>query len=250
MSFSRIVIWGLVLLLGSCNNKNTSRDKITIAVAANMQFAMHDLVAEFNKQSDLEVEIILGSSGKLAMQIKEGAPYDMFISADMIYPAELYKLGFAMNKPKVYAYGKLVIWSMYDNIQPSINFLSDSAIEHIAIANPQTAPYGVATIEVLKHYGLLEKVQDKLVYGESISQTNHYIINQTVPVGFTSKAVVLSPEMVGKGRWVDVEDSIYTPIAQGVVLLKRENKAEEFYGFLFSNQAQDILKKFGYAVDR
>lgn len=227
--------------------------KITIAVAANMQFAMKALTHTFARESGVECDLVISSSGKLTAQIKEGAPYDLFISADMKYPDVLYKAGFAVLKPEVYAYGKLVLWSMDNSIKPSLAILRTKLVKHIACANPKTAPYGVATIQVLKRNGMFSSVEDKLVYGESISQTNQFIISRSAQVGFTAKSVVLSPEMKGKGSWIELNPAGYSPIAQGVIILKRnqteETNARKFYNFLFSAKAKEILKSFGYSVN-
>ena len=173
--------------------------KITIAVAANMQFAMRALTHAFEKQNGITCDLIISSSGKLTAQIKAGAPYDLFVSADMKYPEDLYKSGFALEEPKIYAYGKLVLWSMDQEVKPSLAVLKTQAIKHIACANPKTAPYGVAAVEALKHYGLYNQVKSKLVYGESIAQTKQFIISESAELSFTAKSVVLSPDLKGSG---------------------------------------------------
>ena len=240
-----------LLILNSCSQKNNN--KITIATAANMQFAMNEIIDEFTKETGVLCETVVSSSGKLTAQIKEGAPFDVFISADMKYPNNLYNSGFTTNKPAIYAYGKLILWTMKDDIDPTLNLLETSKITHIATANPKTAPYGIATEEVLNHYNLLEKVKTKLVYGESISQTNQFITSKAAEIGFTSKSVVLSPAVIGKGKWVEIDAAAYTPIAQGVTLLKNSTKnseqAQKFYNFLFSKKGKNILTKFGYSVN-
>ena len=130
--------------------------------------------------------------------------------------------------------------------------LKSAVVKHIAIANPVTAPYGTAAIEVLNHHHVYEDVKSKLVYGESISQTNQFIVSKSAEVGFTAKSVVLSPEMKGKGNWTDIDEADYTPIAQGAVVLKHrgshDGDAQKFYNFLFSPKAKDILENFGYSV--
>ncbi|MDP4285283.1 MAG: molybdate ABC transporter substrate-binding protein [Bacteroidota bacterium] len=240
----------LAMALVSCHQKQNK--KLNIAVAANMQFAMKELSESFTDQTGIPCNLIIGSSGKLTAQIKAGAPFDVFVSADMKYPDGLFKSGYTTNQPTIYAYGKLVMWSMINGMKPSIDLLKSPGVTHIALANPKTAPYGMAAIEVLRHYGIYENVKDKLVYGESISQTNQFITSKSAEVGFTAKSVVLSPELKGKGSWIDMDEADYAPIAQGVVVLKDNNakqaNAEKFYNFLFSDPAKDILKNFGYSV--
>ena len=198
-----------------------------------MQFAMEALVNIFEEETGIACEIIVSSSGKLTAQIKEGAPYHIFVSADMKYPEDLYKAGFSTAKPAVYAHGNLVMWSTSLDSTLSIESLQHKKIKHIAIANPQTAPYGAAALATLKYYKIYTAVKEKLVYGESISQTNQFIISSAAEVGFTAKSVVLSPRVKVKGQWVSVNSKAYTPIKQGIILIKTSDeikpKALQFY---------------------
>lgn len=238
----------LFSMMNGC--KQTDTQTLNIATASNMQFAMTEIARSFTKQTGIKCNIITGSSGKLTAQITEGAPYDVFVSANIKYPEELYKNGFTITKPKIYGYGKLVLWSTIHK-KPNLSILLNDDIEHIAIANPTTAPYGEAAISVLKKVGVYEKIKNKLVYGESISQTNQFIISGAADIGFTAKSVVLSSKIKNEGNWISIDEDNYIPIGQGIVLLKnsgRKKQSEQFYTFLFSDQAQNILKKFGYSV--
>jgi len=239
-----------LLLFTSCEQKDNS--KLTIATAANMQFAMHELTKTFTKDTGIVCESITSSSGKLTAQIKERAPYDVFVSADMKFPNELFQSGFTTKKPKVYAYGKLVIWTMNSQLKPDFESLTKKHIKHIAMANPKTAPYGIAAEEVLKNKGLYNKIQTKLVFGESVAQTNQFIVSYAAEIGFTAKSVVLSQNIKEKGKWKEVDKDLYTPIAQGVVILKKRRnylkEAQKFEDFLFSVKGKEILNKFGYSV--
>lgn len=256
----QLVVAFTLLIFASCGNQeNKSTNdtfephKITIATAANMQFAMEKLTNEFTKQTGIKCELVISSSGKLTAQIKEGAPYDVFIAANMKYPEEIYNSGLAENQPQIYAYGKLVLWSMVEGIEVSLELLQENSIHHIALANPKTAPYGLAATEVLNHHSIYKKVESKLVFGESIAQTNQFITSKSAEIGFTAMSVVLSPEMKDKGKWIEIDKSTYTPIEQGVVVVKHNehsNKsAIKFYEFLFSEKAKDILTNFGYAIN-
>tara|TARA_R100001369_G_scaffold28595_3_gene51392 strand:- start:4849 stop:5637 length:789 start_codon:yes stop_codon:yes gene_type:complete len=241
----------LTFIFAGCQ-ENHNR-KIVIATAANMESAMEALTNAYTLKSGLECEIIVGSSGKLTAQIMEGAPYDIFVAANMKYPQAVYDGGKAKNAPKVYAKGKLVLWSMMENITVSIDALSDPAMEHIALANPKTAPYGVAAQEVLIHYGLNEILAPKLVFGESVGQTDQFIISKAAQIGFTALSTVLSPELKGKGSWIIINPLLYSDINQGIVLVNRKEEtnqdAQGFYNFLFSVEAKGILKEFGYLID-
>lgn len=247
-SFSLFIILIFVLRL-------SAQTKITVAVAANMQYTMEALKAEFNKTDKTEIDVVLGASGKLTQQIMQSAPFDIFISADTAFPKKLSESGFTALLPKVYAQGLLVLWSAKDNIQPTadLKLLLNDNIQHIAIANPKTAPYGTAAEFILKKYNLYDKVSSKLVTGESITQTSQFIATKAADIGFTAKSIVISNEMKGKGKWVEMKSSDYPPIKQAAVLLKygQENhaaEAQKFYDFLFSSKAKAIYKKFGYIV--
>lgn len=233
-----------------CTHKNS--ESLKIATAANMQYAMKELTTTFSKQTGINCDIIVSSSGKLTAQIKEGAPYDIFASADMKFPNVLFKTGYTYNKPKVYAFGKLIMWTFDDDIQPNLNQLQNTSIKHIAVANPKTAPYGTAAHELLKKEFLFDKIKHKFVYGESVAQTNQFITTMAAEVGFTAKSVVFSPQMKGKGNWIDLDDKNYTPISQGIVILKNDSSnienAKEFYNFIFSVEGKEILMKYGYSI--
>jgi molybdate transport system substrate-binding protein len=167
---------------------------VRVAVAANAQFVMEELEAVFEKQTGIQLETIINSSGKITTQIQQGAPFDLFLSADMHYPDVLFKEGLTTAAPKIYAYGALVVWAI-GATKPTkdLSFLPQPSIKKIALANPKLAPYGVAAQEALKHYRLFDKTQEKWVMGESISQVNQYILSQAVEVGFTAKSVGVRP---------------------------------------------------------
>lgn len=246
---SWFIILCCCLILVSCNN-NGER-KITIAAAANMQFVMTELVNNFSEKNNVECDLIIGSSGKITAQITEGAPYDVFVAANMKYPEFVYSKGLSNRPPQVYGYGKLVLWSADASIDPSLDLLLDESVETIAIANPQTAPYGEAAMQVLRNNNLLDSIGSKLVFGESIAQTNQFIVAQAATVGFTALSVVLSDTMKNKGKWIVLSEEDYRPISQGALLISRDkkvnDKAEQFYTYLFSKEAADILEEFGYS---
>ena len=244
----------ILFVISQCGSFSQKQDqKITIATAANMQFAMNKLSDEFNRKTGISCELVISSSGKLTAQIKEGAPYDLFVSADLKYPNEVYQAGMADSTPVTYAYGKLVLFTSTDRI-PSIEGLKDKEVKHIALANPKTAPYGIAAREVLEHFNIYDQIKEKLVFGESISQTNQFIISGSAEVGFTSLSTVLSPKMKKKGQWILIPDIAYSPISQALVILKSNDSgikwSKQFVDFLFSPEGQKILTDFGYSLDK
>ncbi len=229
-------------------------ETLTIAAAANVQYALKEITQEFQKKYPaVRITKIISSSGKLTAQIVRGAPYDLFLSADMKYPEFLYEKGFAISKPVVYAKGTLVLWSIKNiPLKDGINSLLNPSIKKIAIPDPKTAPYGREAKKALEKSGIYPKVRYKLVYGESVGQATQYIYKGLVDVGFTAKSVVLSPQMKNKGRWIEIDDSLYSPIKQGVVILRHGKNnlyAQKFIEFLLSYTGKKILKKYGYKVD-
>ncbi len=228
---------------------------INIAVAANVSYAIEDLIKEFNKQNpDTKVLVTLGSSGKLTAQIKNGAPYQLFMAANMKYPITLDKDGLSLTKPLIYAQGSLAILSSKEqDFSKGIKLVSEKNIEKIAIANPKTAPYGKAAVEALKNAKLYEDIEKKFVYAESISQTVSYAIT-AAQLGFIAKSSLYSDKMkkYKEGiNWTDVDPKLYTPINQGIIILKNAEGNKEvkaFYDFILSEKAKEIFKQFGYLV--
>ena len=240
----------LVLVLCSVGcTKKTSSDLI-IATSANMQYAMQDIIIAFEQRHDIPCQTVVSSSGKLTAQITSGAPYDLFFSADKKYPVQLVNKGLTIDTPLVYAYGHLALWSTsIEKIDMAM--LGTSAVQHIAIANPKTAPYGIAAQEMLDYYGL-NKVDEKLVFGESISQVNQFVMSGVAEVGVTSLSVVLSSILKGQGHWTKVDENSYQPIAQSMVVVsKNESKLESahlFKKFMNTLEVRRILERYGFSL--
>lgn len=242
---------GLALLWSmSCTRMDSER--LSIAVAANMQFAAKELVEAFEAEQSIPCELVISSSGKLTAQISEGAPFDLFLSANMKYPQKLYRDSLTLGPPRIYAYGRLVLWTLQEGLEPNMALLTSANIRHIALANPQNAPYGEAAVSVLQNYNLLDSLDKKLVYGESIAQTNQFIVSRAADLGFTAMSVVLSPRMEARGQWLLLPDSLHNPITQGAVVLKtspeKQDMAAAFVTFLLSPAGVAILEKYGYTV--
>ena len=243
------------LLLVLVLNISVFAEQITIAVAANVSYAMKELQIEFEKKHpEVKLRVILGSSGKLTAQIKNGAPYGIFMSANMKYPQTLFEKGLARLKPKVYAQGSLALLSVKPrNFSKGIFLIKDKNINKIAVANPKTAPYGVAAKQALIKAGLYKDIKEKLVYAESASQTLAYVISAT-DIGMVAKASLYSDKMKAYKEnihWVSVDSHLYEPIKQGIVLLKYSENSlgyKAFYHFILSDDAKDIFKKYGYLI--
>ena len=227
---------------------------LTVAVAANVKYAFDELAVEFKKDTGIEVQGVFSSSGKITAQVKNGAPFDVFVSADAKFPEALYKDGLAATQPRVYAYGVLVLWTTKDlNLSKGLSLLNDAKVPKVAIANPKVAPYGRAAIQALESAKLNAAVESKLVYGESITQTTQFVDSGAADIGFIAKSIVLAPELAAKGKWVEVPKGSYEPIAQAVVVLKhgaetQSESAYKFVDFLFTPKAHAIFEKYGYVL--
>lgn len=244
----------LIIILSSSLPIAATCQTLRIAAAANAQFVTQALKKAFQQKDPMNIQIIVSSSGKLTAQIEHGAPYDLFLSADMKYPDALYKTGNTIGKPRIYAFGKLVLWTMNKiNLSEGIQIIKHPFIKTIAVANPATAPYGVAATASMRKVGIFNSVKSKIVYGESIAQVDSYVLSGITDIAFTAKSVVESPSLKNKGKWIEVPDDLYQPIAQGVVILKHAKAnnfkaASAFYSFLFGDQAKAIFKSFGYKI--
>ena len=241
-----VAVFALCLICVGCGSRRS--DKLTIAAASNTQFALEEVIQSFENKTGIECELIVGSSGKLTAQITQGAPYDVFLSADLKYPKTLFESKLTIKEPRIYAYGRLVLWTIKADIEPKIESLTNENIHQIAIPNPKTAPYGKASEEVLNKLKIYDRLKEKLVFGENISQTSQFVFSESVDVGFTSLSVVHSPELMVKGNWTTIPQHLYSPLAQGMVILQngKREEAKKFEEFLFSESAIQIFSKFGY----
>jgi molybdate transport system substrate-binding protein len=226
---------------------------LKVAAAANLQGVIKVLQADFMKKTGIGIDPIIGSSGNLSTQIKNGAPFDVFLSADMAFPQALFAAGFTTAKPVVYAKGSLIICSIknlgFENWE---RMLLTPAVKKVAIANPGIAPYGKAAVESLKLKGVLSEIKSKTVYGESIAQVNTYITAGVVDVGFTTQSFVKDEKGKQTLYWKAIDPKTYSPIEQGVVILKHaagNADAVKFYQYILSADAKKIFKEYGYYVE-
>jgi molybdate transport system substrate-binding protein len=243
---------GLLMIAALLLSVNTFAQSLKVAAAANLQSIIEVLQKDFKQKTGIDIDPIVGSSGKLVAQIKNGAPFDVFLSADMSFPESLYKESFSAKAPVVYAYGSLIICSSQDiGFENWERTLLTERIKKVAIANPSVAPYGLAAEELLRKNGILENIKSKTVYGESISQVNTYITTGVVDIGFTTQALVKDPANKTKLYWKVLDPKSYAPIQQGMVILKHaENNpdATKFYQYILSADAKRIFEKYGYRI--
>jgi molybdate transport system substrate-binding protein len=228
-------------------------EKITIAAAADLKFALDELLVEFKQaHPNDEVEVIYGSSGKFYTQIQQGAPFDVYFSADIEFPRRLAKAGFAASEVKPHALGRIVLWSAtQDASQMNLASLTDPAIKRIAIANPKVAPYGMRAVEALKQSGLWDKVEPKLVYGENIAHTAQFVQTGNAQVGIIALALALNPELARKGGYWLIPDELHAPLEQGFIITKRAEKnelAQHFADYMESKPARDVMTRYGFVL--
>jgi len=229
-----------------------AQQKFTIVAAANLKVALDSINNVFKIENPgINPQITYGASGKFYEQISSGAPFDLFFSADMDYPNKLESNKLTASKIKMYAVGKLVIWSKKtDPNKAKINSLLDASIRKIAIGNPSTAPYGEKAVECLKFYKIYDKVKSKLVFGDNITQATQFVTTGNADIGITALSLVLTPNMQKEGgKYYIVPEKSHSSLEQGCVVLKhgKDNaNALKFYNFISSKKAIAILKYYGY----
>ena len=236
--------------------KTASTPALTVAAAADLQYALEDLVKEYNaKNPAAQVSVSYGSSGKFFAQLQNGAPFDLFLSADIEYPKKLEEAGLTTDKIFPYAVGRVVLWAPktapVDVQKLGAKALLDPAVKKIAVANPQHAPYGRAAVAALKTLGVYDQVESKLVYGENIAQTAQFVQSGAADAGLVALALALSPKMSEAGNYWEVPLDAYPKMEQGGVILKSTKQLEAargFRDFLFSPHAAGVLKKYGFSL--
>ena len=253
MSVRRLSL--IAVLLVSSISQLCGAQEITVAAAADLQFAMQDVAARFQKETGKAVKLTYGSSGNFFQQIQNGAPFDMFFSANLDYAKKLQDAGLIEpGSYYEYAKGKIVIWVRNESkldLSAGMQALLDPSVTKIAVANPQHAPYGQAAVAALQNDKVYEKVKDKFVLGENISQTASFVVSGAADVGIVALALALSPNMKDKGRYVEVPSSEYPAIEQACVILtssKNKETARQFLAFVKTAAIGDVLKSYGCDV--
>lgn len=232
---------------------NAHSEQINIAAAADLKFAMDEIVAKF-KETNLtdDIDVIYGSSGKFHTQIQQGAPYDLYFSADIAFPRELVKSGFSSSEVIPYAFGRIVLWSAtMEASKMSLNSLTSTQISHIAIANPKHAPYGKRAEEALRDTRLWEKVEPKLVYGENIAHTAQFVQTGNAQVGIIALSLALNPELANKGGYWLIPETLHAPLEQGFIITKRAEQnalAKKFAEYMRSSATRAIMTKYGFVL--
>jgi molybdate transport system substrate-binding protein len=228
---------------------------VTVAAASDLTYAMDEIAANFEKETGCTIRLSLGSSGNFLSQIENGAPFDVFFSADIAYPKKLEADGLAApGSTYLYAIGKIVLWTRKDSrvdVGKGFAALRDPAVQKIAIANPAHAPYGRAAEEALRQSGVYDAVKDRLVLGENISQTAEFVESGNADAGIIALSLVLSPTMKDKGRAWNIPDNLYTPIEQGAVVVRaaaNPQAARQFFDYIKMPATAALLERYGFAL--
>ncbi len=242
-----------LLVLGLC--ELCSAQSITVAAAADLQFAMQEIAAQFQKQTGKAVKVTYGSSGNFFQQLQNGAPFDLFFSANLDYPRKLESAGLTeAGTYYEYAKGRIVIWAPKSSkldLSSGLDVLLHPSIHKIAIANPQHAPYGQAAVAAIRKAGIYNKVKDKFVLGENISQTASFVVSGSADVGIVALSLVLSPNLKDSGQYFEIPSADYPPIQQACVVLrssKNREIAKQFLSFMKTASAAETLKKYGFDI--
>jgi molybdate transport system substrate-binding protein len=251
-TFSRYIL-ALVLLLLACCATGVAQNVLTVAAAADLGDPLNEIAARFEQKTGTRLNIVVGSSGQLCTQIENGAPFDVFMSADMDYPRKLVAEGKGDGSTLfLYGTGRLVLVARADSGIELHNIaaaLTDPSVHKIAIANPQHAPYGRAAVEVLKSLGIYDKISQKLVIGENVSQAAQFVETGNSQLGLVAMARVMAPGERGKMKYAEVPSGAYTPIKQAAVLLNRAKAnpaARAFLEYLKTPAAMAVLRKYGF----
>jgi len=247
------VLLSMAIAAGGGNRSlDAQRTTLAVAAASDLQAVMPPLVSQFERDSGIGARVSFGSSGNFFAQIQNGAPFDVFFSADVDYPRRLVSSGHA-EKDSLYEYatGHLVVWTRSDSgidVQKGLSIVVDERVQRIAIANPEFAPYGRAAVAALQHQQLYDQVKDKLVKGENISQAAQFAETGNAQVGLLSLSLALGPALKG-GRYVQIPATFHPPIQQAAVVLtvsKDKASARQLLAYLRRPSTAKLLESFGF----
>ncbi len=232
-------------------------ETVSVAAAADLAYCLDDINAAFKKtHPGVDLKVASGSSGNFTAQIKSGAPFEVFLSADMSFPQDLVKTGFADEQTLfTYAYGKIVLWTLHpdavDVTQGLAILQKPTVVKKLAVANPDHAPYGRAAKEALQHDKLWDALQPRIVLGDNIAQTAQFVSSGNVDAGIVALSLVTSPKLATTGKWQEIPAEDYTPLEQGAVLTKAgaaNPAAKAYMDFLRTPEARVIFDRYGFRL--
>jgi molybdate transport system substrate-binding protein len=237
--------------------QSLAAESITVAAAADLNYALPELAAAFEKATGTKVVISFGASGNLFSQIQNGAPFDLFFSADEDYPKKLAAANSVDGATlRTYAIGHVVLWvpanSPFDPVKLQINLLTQPQVTKVAIANPQHAPYGRAAMAAIEHFGLQDKIASKLVFGENVSQAAQFAQSGNAQAALIAQSLAKSPAM-SSGKYWELPTDAYPELRQAAVVVsasKHKKEAQAFLDFVLSPEGARVLRKFGLTPAR
>ncbi len=244
--------------LPSGRKANPSENILLVAAASNLRFAMEDIVDEFGKAFQTEIQVAYGSSGSFTAQLMAGAPFDLFFSADEVLPRKLISKGLALEDTLYrYGTGRIVLWvSNGSAIHPEregMKALLHPSVHKIAMANPRHAPYGAAAVAALKNTGLYESLRARLVFGENISEAAHFVRKGSAEIGILSYAHAVSLPLKDDGRFWPIPATSYPPLNQGAIILQQSRNvplSKSFINFIIEGLGREIMKGYGYKTQK
>lgn len=246
-----------IMLFILCAVSPVSAEEIAVAAASDLNFAIKEVIGEFEKQTGHRVKLSLGSSGNFYAQLQQGAPFDLYFSADIGYPQKLEEAGLTVPGSLYrYAVGRVVLWAPKTSsldVGKGLMILREPTIKKIAIANPKHAPYGRAAVAAMEHDQVYADVKDRLVLGENISQAAQFIESGACDVGIIALSLALAPAMKNAGSYWEIPAEAHPPLEQGAAILKQsthQELARTFLAFLQGPQGQEIMTRYGFTLPK
>lgn len=244
----------IIYLIAFLISMTAQAQTVKIAAAADLRYALDEVVKAFKKtNSGVNIEVIYGSSGNAFTQISNGAPFDIYFSADIMYPQKLKDAGLTLTEPELYAIGRIVLWSARLDVSKGMSVLADKPNIKIATANPEHAPYGQRSVDALKFYGLYEKVDKQLIFGENISQAAQFCMTGNADAGLIALSLVLSPLMSNQGKYFLIDEKSHRPLEQAYVILdhaKGNKDVSAFAEYISATAARLIFEKYGFTLPK
>ena len=249
------VLFALFMIVGLSTAPSGQAGELTVAAAADLNFVFKELVGAFETQTGEHVKLTLGSSGNFYAQIQQGAPFDLYFSADIGYPKKLIEEELAVpGSLYQYATGRIVVWvpkgSTLD-VSKGMDVLLDPGIKKIAIANPKHAPYGKAAVSAMEHFKVYDRVKDKFVLGENVSQTAQFAQSGAADIGIIALSLALAPSVQAIGTYWLIPQEAHPAIDQGAAILKtsrNQESAKKFLGFLQTAASRVVMKRYGFIL--
>ncbi len=249
----RIILVLLVLLL--CPVPSVFADEFAVAAASDLNFAIKELIVLYERETGHHVKLSLGSSGNFYAQLQQGAPFDLYFSADIGYPRKLEEAGLTVPGTLYrYAVGRVVLWAPKTSpldVSKGLTILREPTVKKIAIANPKHAPYGRAAVAAMEQSQVYADVKERLVLGENISQAAQFIESGACDVGIIALSLALAPAMKERGTFWEIPADAHPPLEQGAIILKQskhQDAARRFLNFMKSPQGQEVMTRYGFTL--